>query len=121
MKDKRSVQKGRDNMSELKCRVENCVYNLDRLCCRGDICVGGRHAERRDQTSCDSFVRHREGMDIYTSSIAHPSETVQIDCEAEKCIYNRQYRCAAEHVDIRGLGAKNADGTSCESFTGKRL
>ena len=31
-------------MAELLCRVENCTYNQDCLCCKGDISVGGEHA-----------------------------------------------------------------------------
>lgn len=27
-------------MAELLCRVENCTYNQDCLCCKGDISVG---------------------------------------------------------------------------------
>ena len=103
-------------MTDLKCGVENCVYNLDRLCCRGEICVGGRNAQRRNETCCDSFVGHRDGMEIYTSSISHPSENISIDCEAEKCIHNRQYRCTAKRVEIRGLGAQKRGGTTCDSF-----
>ena len=31
-------------MAELKCGVDNCTYNQDCFCCKGDIMVGGRHA-----------------------------------------------------------------------------
>ena len=103
-------------MSELKCGVENCVYNCERLCCKGEICVGGEHADGCDGTCCESFTNHREGMDTYTSSIAHPSKMISIDCEAVKCIYNDRYKCTAEQVDIRGLGAKSRTETRCETF-----
>jgi len=32
------------NMADLKCAVENCCYNEQHLCCKGDICVGGEKA-----------------------------------------------------------------------------
>lgn len=32
-------------MAELKCGVENCCYNQECYCCKGDIMVGGQHAD----------------------------------------------------------------------------
>ena len=34
-------------MADLKCSVENCVYNKDCLCSKGDIMVGNKHADRK--------------------------------------------------------------------------
>ena len=31
-------------MAELQCTVENCSYNKETYCCKGDIMVGGKHA-----------------------------------------------------------------------------
>lgn len=106
-------------MSELRCGAENCVYNFDRLCGKGEICVGGKHAGQSDDTCCESFACHRDGMSSFTSSISHPSETISIDCEAEKCIYNHEYKCTANHVDIRGIAAKGCRETSCGTFREK--
>ena len=44
---------------------------------------------------------------------------ISIDCEAVKCMYNENYRCSAEHVDIRGCGAKGCRETSCATFKEK--
>ena len=35
-------------MAELKCLAEKCVYNKDYLCSKGDIMVGGKHADTID-------------------------------------------------------------------------
>ena len=43
-------------MAELKCVAENCVYNKNYLCSKGDIMVGGKHAEEIDDTCCESFM-----------------------------------------------------------------
>ena len=40
---------------------ENCTYNKEHLCSKGDIMVGGKHACCCDQTCCESFVQKREG------------------------------------------------------------
>ena len=46
-------------MAELKCGAESCTYNKDHLCAKGDIMVGGKHADRSDDTCCESFLVKR--------------------------------------------------------------
>lgn len=104
-------------MAELKCRVENCTYNRDCLCSKGDILVSGKHAENSEDTNCESFVERRDGA--CTSAIEHPCKTISIDCEAVKCVYNSNYKCAAEHVDISGCGTCGCRKTRCATFAGR--
>ena len=104
-------------MAELRCVVATCTYNKNSLCCKGDIMVGGSSATTSSETSCDSFRERKE--DSYTSSLEHPSKVISIDCEAVKCVYNSNYKCKAEHVDIRGGGANSAQGTQCHTFREK--
>ena len=104
-------------MADLKCGVTNCGYNKDSCCCKGDICVGGELAENADSTCCESFTDGKK--DSFTSALEHPSRMISIDCEAVKCMYNENYRCSAEHVDIRGCGAKGCRETSCATFKEK--
>ena len=101
-------------MAELKCGVENCTYNKEHLCSKGDIMVGGKHADSSDGTCCESFMERRDGA--FTSAIEHPSKTISIDCEAVKCVYNSNYKCVADHVDITGCGADSCRETSCATF-----
>ena len=103
-------------MAELKCAVESCTYNKEKYCSKGDIMVGGKHAEKEDETCCESFARIREGHDAYTSALSHPSRIISIDCEAVKCIYNSNYKCIADHVDIKGSGADASKETACATF-----
>ena len=44
-------------MADLKCVVENCTYNKDCLCSKGDIMVGGKHACDCDGTCCERGKR----------------------------------------------------------------
>ncbi len=106
-------------MADLKCTVTNCTYNDDYLCCKGDICVGGKQACKVEDTCCESFAREREGMDAFTSSLSHPSPTISIDCEAVKCVHNSNYKCVADHVDIKGCGACDCGETACATFKDK--
>ena len=40
-------------MAQLDCSVDNCIYNKEECCCKGDIMVGGKHADKKDDTSCE--------------------------------------------------------------------
>ena len=50
-------------MAQLDCGVENCVYNKSKSWCKGDIMVGGKHAESKDDTCCESFSGKRAGAE----------------------------------------------------------
>ena len=53
--------------------------------------------------------------------MTHPSKTISIDCEAVKCVYNSNYKCHADHVDIKGCGACDCKGTVCATFSEKQV
>lgn len=101
-------------MAELSCKAETCTYNKEHYCCKGDIMVGGKHADNTEATCCESFVPVKK--DSYTNTTKHPSATISIDCEAVKCMYNNNYKCVAKKVDILGNGAMNSAGTACGTF-----
>ena len=79
--------------------------------------VGGKHAECCENTCCESF--HKRDGSSFVSAISHPSPTISIDCEAVKCIYNSNYKCVADHVDIKGCGASDCRETACATFSEK--
>lgn len=106
-------------MAELQCRVENCTYNKETFCCKGDIMVGGSHACCTEDTCCESFIQRREGADAFTNSAERPGKLISIDCDAVKCMYNNNYKCVAEHVDIKGCGACDCRETACATFREK--
>lgn len=105
-------------MAELKCAVENCMYNNSECCCKGDIMVGGMSACNCDDTCCESFREEKEGRatNAFNSFNEHPCRTISIDCEAVKCIFNTNYKCHADHVDIKGCGASDCRETACATF-----
>ena len=49
-------------------------------------------------------------------AMPHCDITISIDCEAEKCMYNSNYKCTASHVDIRGCHACDCRETACDTF-----
>lgn len=106
-------------MTDLKCVVENCSYNKNCLCSKGDIQVGGKQACNIDDTCCESFAGKREGFDSFTNSISNPSKSIDIVCEASKCVHNENCKCVAPHVDIRGCDACDCRETACATFREK--
>ena len=102
-------------MADLKCGVKNCVYNCDCLCSKGDIMVGGKHAEKKNETCCESFSDRGRGS--ARNGMEHPCHVIGIDCEATRCIYNVDYKCKADHVNIMGDNACVRGETCCGSFS----
>ncbi len=106
-------------MPELKCSAVTCVFNKQELCSRGDIQVTGGDASKADQTCCGSF-QERKG-DSMTASCASGCgcETIRVDCEAHKCIYNNDCKCNAAQIGISGPDARSSQQTMCGTFTCK--
>lgn len=77
--------------------------------------VGGTNACTCDDTCCESF-RNGDRETATNSMNSHPTQTIRIDCEATKCVYNTNYKCHAEHVDIKGCGACDCRETACATF-----
>lgn len=107
-------------MVDLKCNVQSCYYNADNMCSKGDIMVGGKNASESGETCCESFSYNGDGREKFTNSTCHPSSNISVDCEAEKCEYNSNYRCTASHVDIQGgCNSCNCKETACATFIEK--
>lgn len=102
-------------MADLKCVAENCSYNEEHMCSKGDILVGGKHADSVAETFCESFME-RPDSKATKNSTCHPSKTISIDCEATNCNSNSNYRCTADHVNIEGGNAHECHQTACGSF-----
>ncbi len=101
-------------MTQLKCSAQTCMYNEDRYCSKGDIMVEGKEAKEPSATSCGSF-RERMG-ERGANSMDHPSKMIEVDCEAENCVFNEDCKCAAQEIGIAGAHACNCEDTECSSF-----
>lgn len=101
-------------MTDLTCSAETCVHNSDRYCCKGTILVDGAEAKCPSETCCASFDEKLQGgcKNKYES----PSRALDIDCEAESCVYNNARKCTAKEISIAGHGAKDASHTECASY-----
>lgn len=104
-------------MPVLDCSVTNCYYNKEKMCCRGGINVEGEDAEVKDATACGSFrERKDDGYSNNCKCEEPPEQRSDIDCEAEKCMFNQECKCMADHIQIHGSGATCTSETMCASF-----
>lgn len=102
-------------MTKLGCSVDSCGYNQDNLCCRRDIVVGGCQATNKYDTMCESYKDCNHCM----NSSKEPNTSLNINCDAVKCIHNDNHCCNAEHITISGSSANNSTQTLCSSFLAK--
>lgn len=101
-------------MAKLECSAESCAHNNDEYCCRGEIEVKGAEAVSMCDTCCGSYLkRNAEGA---RNATVYPNETININCEAVRCIYNSDYKCTAKSVGIAGYGAQDKEETECATF-----
>lgn len=100
-------------MTQLKCSVETCMYNDNRLCAKGDIMVGGQNAASPNETRCDSF---KERTGSTSNSVNSGEKNIQVGCKAENCVFNEECKCSAEEIGIAGSNACSCAETECASF-----
>jgi len=102
-------------MPILKCDVVSCVHNAERCCCKGAILVEGDSAKDVEDTFCASFYEKAE--DSFRNVYESPNYSLQIDCEAENCVYNEDCECQADSVGIcGGKRCDCAEDTACATF-----
>ena len=104
-------------MTNLSCNATTCTHNADKCCCLGGIDVKGTNACSCEDTCCGSFD-NRENGSAHNSSNS-PKLNLSIQCAAHNCVYNKENACHADHVDISGITAVNADDTVCATFVSR--
>lgn len=101
-------------MTKLDCNVTSCVHNAESCCCKREIVVEGQAASKSCDTCCGSFSEN--GGSAFKNLFKSPESRLEIQCEAENCVYNSGSRCTASKVGITGLGASKAGDTECSTF-----
>ena len=101
-------------MTKLECSVKNCMHNSDNYCCKSASLVDGNEAVKPNETCCASFDENKGGA--FTNLFKTPETRLEVECDAVKCVYNEDRRCAAERIDIAGDGACECGQTRCATF-----
>lgn len=104
-------------MTNLKCSAIHCFYNKEKLCCLETIQVNGVTATNQDATECGSFKENTR--EVYTNCACgaqNANRSLEIECNAKKCVYNTNCRCSAPAIDIAGESAVKSCDTECATF-----
>ena len=102
-------------MTKLDCNVVTCTYNSNKKCKRENITVGGQEALKPSETACESF--YPKGTNTM-NSFDHegPKTALNIACKAVTCVYNKDKKCTADHINIAGVHAVATGETECGTF-----
>lgn len=100
-------------MTKLVCSVDTCAHNSDHYCCKNQIQVEGERAEMSSSTYCADFADKKNGC---CNSTERPEESLEVCCDATKCMYNKSQKCHAAKIGIAGSNAKKMDQTECATF-----
>lgn len=101
-------------MPVLSCAATTCVYNKEELCSKGDIQVGGEDAQHSSDTCCSSFKERAE--DSMSNSTGAGCGTIDVECLACECSFNKEEKCFAGAIDIEGSEASESEETECGTF-----
>lgn len=47
--------------------------------------------------------------------------SIQLKCNAEHCLYNRNHLCSAEAIEVQGGQTQDGEATFCGTFSSKEL
>jgi len=103
-------------MPLLSCTARTCIYNKDEYCSKGDILVDGSDAKVADETCCRSFVERGESASNAAAAESCGCRTIDVDCRACTCTFNKEEKCHADKITITGGSACRCDETKCGSF-----
>ncbi len=107
-------------MTQLNCQVTVCAHYNSGYCCKQEILIDGENARQKEQTSCESYypmtASYQDSIECESSD---PKQSIQVQCNAQKCYYNQDLICSADHINIGGQHADTRDETLCTTFKTK--
>ena len=106
-------------MNKLKCSVTTCRHNENQLCDLNKIRVDGPAATESCDTCCVSYAERTKGTsNMFTGNNSTASESTEILCSAEHCMYNSNKKCNADNVKVEPCCADPCviSETSCATF-----
>ncbi len=108
-------KKGGKIMPNLQCNVYSCSSNKTGHCCRPSINVNGATAYSLSDTGCQSFTENTQTQMINGTHYDSPNQSLSVNCDAHRCIYNKNQVCTADSICIN----YGSLGTECSSFKQK--
>ncbi|MBP5245221.1 MAG: DUF1540 domain-containing protein [Clostridiales bacterium] len=104
-------------MARISCDVAHCEYNCGGGCRLSVISVEGSDAYAHDETLCDSYTDNSESGCVNCVPEDCACQNSEIECDAEECKYNEDFRCNADRVSIGENDACTCSETCCRTFS----
>ena len=113
-------------MPKLNCKVSQCAHYMEGLCSKNYIDVDGPLANKKQETSCKSYLY--KDIDTYEYEFATmdftPTLQTEVYCDATQCVYEKNQRCYADRIEISNVSSKdhsvkktnNTGVTHCKTF-----
>lgn len=115
----------------LSCNAANCIHNMNGFCSAKNIAVKGFSAQNSADTLCSTFAEKtfKNAFSTFTNtnlsgemkqlfSMENMNMYPSVQCNATRCIHNRDMLCEARSLTIAGSHATNSEGTYCSTFRG---
>ncbi len=102
----------------IHCDAVKCVFNTHGGCSRNYVEIlaeqNGRKGERA--TCCENFSDKISALSESSSTNGSPCSHTDIECNAEKCVYNDDRCCTAGNIRVGKAFSDSAGKTLCETF-----
>ena len=102
-------------MPEITCSATKCTYNSKGYCSREYIRIDVDDCDSENCcTCCDSFAEeHGNHNGSYMNSVG---EDAGVECYATGCLYNENYECMADSINVEGDDAVCCTDTFCDTY-----
>ncbi|WP_294351221.1 DUF1540 domain-containing protein [uncultured Clostridium sp.] len=102
-------------MSKIVCSVNSCSHNKENICYANRVNIGGKSAEKDEQTCCGSFLNKLLYSDL-TNNTNSNGECDALVCFATSCKHNCESLCNLDRILVDGSQAEIYTETMCSSF-----
>ncbi|MGG7177611.1 DUF1540 domain-containing protein [Clostridium paraputrificum] len=105
-------------MSKIDCTVNNCSHNKKGSCYANRVNIGGKSAEKDDETCCGSFLNEMLYSDLTNNAYSQGSCDCLV-CHVKSCNFNENSLCSLDDIQVGGENVEIYTQTCCRSFESK--
>lgn len=105
-------------MNKIQCEVTGCSHNKSNICYANRVNIGGKTAQKDDQTCCGSFLNQLLYSDLTNNTNSEGSCDCLV-CYVNTCKHNENCLCNLENIQVGGASAEIYAETICKSFENK--
>lgn len=102
-------------MSRINCEVTSCSHNKSQVCYANCVDIVGASAKAEKGTCCGSFLSKTVYSEL-TNNVLSAGSCDCLKCSVETCVYNKNYLCSLDSIQVSGENAEYYTHTGCASF-----